>query len=724
MQLPIAPDAGFEVPPAATPASLNTQRSFSLREVWAAIYRSRFWIAGIMAACVAAAIAYSLLTTRLYDGKVSIEIRQEAEKVLGTEADRESGASKGDTDRFLQTQLDIIRSRGVANAVAEALGLYRGNAFLDAMKIEPAEGGTLRQTPQELHRDQVQQALIGNLKVEYTGNTRIANLRFRSPDPRLSMQVANSYADNFIRSNLDRKFDSSRYALDFLRNQLAEAQRRLEGSEREALGYARQTRIVDASNAASTAGGSSAPQSLVAAQLVQLNQAYTTAVADRINAQQKWDSTRSLPSLNIPEVLQSPAIQSLLEARATANAEYRQQLATRQADYPGVQQAAARLAETNRQIELVARNVRESARSAYEIARAQEERISRQLDSLKSNTLSEQNQSIQLSILRREADTNRQQYEALLRRFNALNAEAGVQTNNLSIVDRAQLDEAPAWPKLPLILALAIIAGTLLSGVFVIVREQLFDAIRLPDDVTERLRLTLLGSVPETDTPEEDLTSPKSAVSEAYSSIRTGLALLENGMPKTVMFTSTQASEGKSSACRAVAISLSRLGRTVLVIDADLRRPNAHRLFGLSNRAGVSTLVSGQATLDEVIQHSDIPGVDLIAAGDVPPSPSELINSKPFAQLIAQQADRYDIVLVDSAPVLGLADAVILSNQIEATVFIIEAGRNTVRGANFALTRLRRGGANVVGAVLTKYDPGRLGYGYGDEYGYGYKYES
>lgn len=718
MQYPSAPNAGFEIAP--EPRAAETQKSLNLRDLWAGVYRSRVWIALIMSACVAAAITYSLLATRLYESEVSIEVRQEAEKVLGTEADREGAASKNDTERFLQTQLQIIRSRGVAQAVAESLGLYRGEAFLDTMKIEPAEAGTPNQSLQQIRREQVEGALMANVDVEYSGNTRIAELTFTSPDPRLSARVANAYADSFIRSNLTRKFDSSAYALDFLRNQLAEAQQRLERAEQQALAYARRVRLVDPSNAAGSTAGT--PQSLLSAQLVQLNQAYSSALADRIGAEQKWRRTQALPDLKVPEVLANPAVQTLLQQRAASAATYRQQLSTRQADYPTVVEASAQGREIERQVRTIARDVRDTVKSQYDVALSREQTLLRQIDRLKGTTLDEQSQGIQLSILRREADTSRQQYDALLRRYNSLNAESGVQTNNLSVVDRAGISEGPSWPKLPLNLALAIFAGLLLSFVCVVLREQLFDAVRVPDDVTDRLRLPLLGTIPETDELDTQIADPKSPVSEAFNSVRTALSLSEGGMPRTVLFTSSQAGEGKSSSCHALALSLARLGRRVIIVDADLRRPNAHRLFGVKNQNGLTNVLAGLLPAADAIQSPGDNGVDLLPAGEIPPNPSELVNSTPFIALVNDLAGRYDAVLIDSAPVLGIADAVILASEVDATVFVIEAGRNSVRSATNAVSRLRGGSGNLAGALLTKYDPGRFGYGYGSDYSYEYRY--
>lgn len=697
-----------------------------LREIAAAAFRSRYWIIAIFVVCIALAIIAALLTTRLYQAAASVEVRQEAAKVLGTEADQEGQESRSDAERFLQTQLDIIRSRGVADTVAEREGLFKGDTFLDAMRAGD-EGAVvpLGMTSSEAHRLRVIQTLQRGMTVRYTGTTRIATIAFTSPDPRLSSRIANAFADAYIRSNLARKAGSSIYALDFLRGQLGEAQARLAKSEQAVVDYGRRTRIVDAGNAAGSAGSDSSarPQSLVTAQLVQLNQAYSTAVSDRIAAEQKWTQIASLPALSTPDVLGNNAIQLLVERRADVQSQYQQQLATRREDYPSVVAAAAQLRELDRQINAVGGNIRAGIRNAYQIAVARERQLASEIDKLKNSTLAEQNQGIELSILRREADTNRQQYEALLRRYNSLNAESGVQTNNLSVVDRADVPDHPSWPKLPLNVALALILGMLLSALFVFLREQLFRSIRTPDEVRAATGLPILGVVPSSDTPEDDLNDLKSFQSDAYSSIRTSLSMLStNGVPGTIMFTSTQQGEGKSTACRALGLSLARLGKRVVVIDVDLRRPNVHRLFKAPNQQGLSNVLTGQIPLDEAIRTGDAQKVDFIVAGDIPPNPTELINSPQMLAILAELRASYDVVLLDSAPVLGLADAVILSNEVEATVYVVESGVNSARLLQTSLSRLKQGGGTLAGAILMKFDPGRLGYGYGTQYGYSYDY--
>jgi capsular exopolysaccharide synthesis family protein len=721
MNSPLAANDAFAVAP--SPTSTETRRSgFDLHEIWAAFYRSRYWIGAIFVLALVGAILFTLLATPYFSSSASIEIRQEAEKVLGTEADRESASSRLDTERFLQTQLDIIRSRSVATTVAENLGLFRGDAFLEAMHAKESAPSRVL-SARETHREDVLRVLNKNLSVEYTGDTRIAVLTFTSPDARLAARVANGYADAFIRNSLQRRASSSNYALDFLRQQLAEAQERLQQSERAAIDYARRTRIVDASNAASS-GDQPQPQSLVTAQLVQLNGAYATTTAQRIEAEQKWRTTAALPLLSIPEVLSNQAIQQLIQQRAVLEAKYQEQLANRQKDFPQVRELAAQVNEINSQIRSLASSIRSSIKSNYDAALARERQIASNLDTLKNNTLSEQNNTIQLSILRRGADTNRQQYDALLRRYNALNAEAGVQTNNLTIVDRAEVAEKASWPKLSLSLGVAMALAVLLSAAFVVGREQLLDSVRTPHDVTDRVNMALLGAIPVAEDLMLAVQDVKSPTNEAITSTRASLSLATSGgVPRTMMFTSAQAAEGKSSTCFALARSFARLGKSVIVLDMDLRRPNAHRLFSLDNEVGVTSVLTDQVPLEEAIKATDLPGLSLMTAGPIPPNPSDFLDGTRVSNLLDELKRRYDVVMVDSAPVLGLADAVLLASHVEAVIFIIEAGRNSIRGAQHAVSRLVDSGGNVVGVILTKFDPVKLGYGGHSDYGYNYGYD-
>jgi capsular exopolysaccharide synthesis family protein len=712
---------GDRAEPAREPNARPDLR-FNVTKLWGSVYRARYLIIACLVGGLALAFAITLLMKPTYRGTATVEVRLEAQRVLGTE-DQTQGESQSDVDRFLATQLDIIKSRSTAVAVAEDLGLYNDPKFLDAMGVEiDADGLTARQLD-DARRGAVIGTLMDNLNVELSKRTRIAVIDFDSPDPQVAAAIANSYAQNFIKLNLRRKSDASRYSLEFLKNQLAEAQARLGQSEQRALDYARRTRIIEA---AGGSPGDNAPRSLTSATLVQLNNEAAAATARRIAAEQRWREVSQTPVMSIPDVLANPAIQGLLQQRAELRGQYEEQRERRQPDFPTVRQAARRITELDQQIATIAGNIRSTVRESYDVAVSQEQGIQTTLNTLKTATLNEQNQGIQLSILRREAQTNRQQFDALLNRYNQLNAESGVQLNNLSVVDAAEVPAVPVSPKLILNLALGLLLGIVTAAMVVLAREHLFDMVRTPDDVVGRLGIPVMGAVPPTENDVmADLLDAKSAVSEAFSAIRTSMSFASaKGFPRSLLVTSTQASEGKSTASFALSTSLAKLNKRIIIIDADLRRPNVHRLIGVPNGQGITEILAGETTIEAATIHDVRDNIDVITAGRIPTNPTDLLASKQFTNLIRELEQRYDHVMIDSAPVLGLADAPIVASQAERTLFVAESGRTRVRGAASALDRLTGTGGKVIGMVLSRFDPEALGYGSDYEYGAKYEYGS
>lgn len=698
--------------------------TIDLEAIWAAIYRSRFWIAGIVLGCVLLGIVVTILSTPIYRAQATVQIDQEAAKVLGTE-DSEASAAIADSDRFLQTQLDIIRSRALAISVAEDLLLFNNPQFLEQMEVDPDSIESSVLPPAEARRELVLQTLEENMSVSLPFDSRIATISFDSPDGNLSARIANSFAENYIRNNLQRRFDTSSYAREFLQEQLQEAAVRLAESEREALEYARRTRVIDASNAADENGnGATNPRSLVTATLVQLNRDYANALSRRIGAQQAWETAREIDPINLPQALNNLAVQNLLEERAKVQAEYEQELQRRKEEFPSVKQAKARLDELDRQINAIATSIQQTIKANYEIALEQERALERQIADLKTQTLDEQERSVQLGILQRQIANDRQLYDLLLSRFNELNAEAGVQANNVSIVDRATRPVKPIRPNIPLNLALSLLLGLGLAGLFVFGREQFFDMLRTPDDVTRKLNLPLLGASPrveEGESVQELVLDPKTEVSEHYASLRASLILAtSHGLPRTLTFTSAVQGEGKSSSCFATAVALSRIGKRVLVIDLDLRRPNQHNMFGISNDKGMSDLLTGNAEVSEVTHHSEHRGVDFISSGGIPPNPTDLLASPALREVLEELSKGYDTVLIDSPPTLGLADAIEIASVAEGCLFVTEAGRNRAKAVRGSIARLEAGGGHVLGVLMTKFDARSAGYSY--SYGYSYEY--
>jgi succinoglycan biosynthesis transport protein ExoP len=569
--------------------------------------------------------------------------------------------------------------------------------------------------------------LLGHLKVTLPVDSRVVTLAFTSPDPALAAQVANSYADRFIVSNLDRRYNASSYARKFLSEQLDNTRRKVEQSERNLIAYARAARLIDTGGGSEAGGqGLSGSRSLVTSSLIQLNNAYATAMANRLAVQQGWEEAAKAPLLSLPEVQADPAIQGLVQQRSRAIAQYEQDSKHWRPDYPAMVQQAAQIKGLERQINTLGARVKNGIRQRYIVARAQERALSGRLEQFKDQTLSEQDRAVQYNILHREVDTNRALYDALLQRFKEVSAAAGLTSSNVSIVDRAEMPRRPIWPRPLLILAGCILAGLGVAAALIFVREHLDDAIRSPEDMGTKLGIPVVGStplMPAGTSPIEELEKPRSPLSEAYYAIRTALELSSaSGLPKTMVFTSSAASEGKSTTSFAIARDFAKVGRKVLLIDADLRKPTQNVLTGVSNKVGLANLLAQQSSLAEVTQLSNFAGLHVIPTGPLPMNPAELLASAGLRGLLESLVRDYDLVVIDAPPVMGLADAPTLAALVEATIVVVEANRPHRGQAKASIRRLGAARANILGGILTKYDVRMMGYGTGGNYGYGYGY--
>jgi succinoglycan biosynthesis transport protein ExoP len=706
--------------------STTDKVSFDLRLALSALYRNFKTIAAIVGVALMLGLAVTLLSTPVYRAVSRIQIDQQASKVLSSSNDEVSpAASSEDADRYLQTQLDIIQSRSLAERVAAALGLFRNNDFLIAMKVKPdlqARGAfNLRQTL----REQVLDVIGENLTTKLPVNSRIVEIGFTSPDRVLAASISNSFADNMIVANLDRKFNASSYARDFLQKQLDQTRQKLEQSERNIIDYARSSRLVDVSSG--TGGETAGPRSLTASTLVQLNTALSQALASRIAAQQHWIEAQSTSVMQLPEVLSNPTIQDLLQQRAKAKAEYSQQGERRQSKYPAMVQAAAQIAELDSQIAQLSNNIKLSIREQYQVAQNQEDELLRKIAGLKSDTLDEQKRGVRYNILQREVDTNRALYDGLLQRYKEVSAAAGITANNISVVDRSEPPIDPIRPRPIINMLFALIGGLVCAAGLILLREHFDDRIRSGEDVDRKLGLPFLGSVPAVhsgSTPMEELVLPRSPMSEAYYALRSALELsFSGGVPKSLMFTSSQPGEGKSTSSYAIASDFARIGKKVLLVDSDLRRPSLHGLIGLGNDSGFSNLLAGQKRFSEVVQAvPNQPKLDVVTSGTSTPNPAEILAGPMLSSLLSDLEKIYDLIIFDAPPVLGLADAPSLSARVNGVIFVVEANRAHRGQAKIALRRMRSANAHLIGAVLTKFDARAIGYH--SDYIYSYDYGS
>lgn len=697
--------------------------NFDLRVIWNTIYRHRYMMMGIIALSIVGGVVSILVMPKIYQARASVQIDQQAAKVLGTE-ETEPLVTGQDADRFLQTQVDVLSSRAMAKRVSDTLGLAANDDFLKAMSGQAQIDdsiGTGSASRSELVLDSLQK----NLSVDLRRDSRVVGVMFQSRDPELAAKIANTYYKDFIEGNIQRKFSTSAYSREFLENQLTIAKRRLEASERALIDYARSAKLIDASGAAKQPGEADPPQSLITANLVQLNADYATSQANLVQAQQRWEQAQKTPLMSLPDVLTNNAIQDLTQRKVEQTAQLNQLRQRLKSDHPTVIQAVAQLSSLEQQIQALATSIRDSIKNQYLTAQRQNEALAQQVNTLKSATLAEQSRSVQYNILKREVDTNRQLFESLLQRYKEVSAESGITSNNISVVDTAEVPRKPISPRALLNMALALLTGIGLSLLYAFVREHVDDAIRDPRDVETKLHLPLLGVVPvqEDGNPLKALDDVKSELAEAYHSIRSAIELSSSrGLPASLLVTSSSKSEGKSTTSYALARGFAQLGRRVLLVDADFRRPSLHRLFGIPlPDMGLSTVLARASTFDDAVLETPFANLMFMPSGPIPPDPTSLFAGGGLAELLASLKSRYDLVLIDGPPVLALADAALLTVAIEATVFVAEAGGAHYGQARNAVSRLWRARGNMLGCIVTKYNMKKAGYGYSYGY-YSYSY--
>ncbi len=706
-------------------AYLDGEPSFNIRELIAIIRANLLIIGIIVAAMLALAVVVTMLQTPRYTSVTTLQINDQSAQILGKQDDttQDPIVNSTDTDRFLRTQVDILKSRALAERVAQKLRLVGNAKFYDAMGVRQPTGDLTRAELDDLTIRTIEQAR----DVDLPRNTRLATVSFISTQPEMAAQIANAFASEFIQTNLQRRFDSSTYAREFISGQLSEARAKLERSERDLNAYARQAGLIrdrDANNVMSQGGR--VGSSVTTTSLLELNSAANQAQAARIAAEGRWHLMNSGSALNSPDVLANPAIASLLAERARNMADLERQRANHLEDYPAVQQLKAQVGVIDAQIQNVARSIRASVKQQFDAAVEAEQSLKQQVAELKSSSLAEQDQLVQYRLLEREADTNRTVYEGLLQRYKELNAAAGISASNISIIDPAIAPIRPSSPNLLRNLLISLVLGFGFAAVFIYLRTQLDDSVKVPEDVEGKLQMALLGVIPlaadsDIDVAMED---PKSPISEGYNSLRSALLYsTATGLPKTMLVTSSQPSEGKSTTSIAIARGMARLGRSVVLLDLDLRRPALHRaipMLNAENSCGVSSILTSQSTVDEALRDTDLDTLKVITSGPIPPSPTELLSSSRMTQLLEELTARFDLVLLDSPPVLGLADSPLMAALVDGVVIVIQSDRSRRGSLKASLRRLRNMRTNVLGAVLTKFDPTDMGNRYSEYYGYNY----
>lgn len=689
--------------------------------------RWRWVIAGATVGCVMLGLIATLLMTPKYTATATIEISREADQVTDIEGvQREAGVAD---QEFYQTQYGLLRARTLAERVASELALVDNPDFFEMFGLGASELPAFRiingrySAQGRAERQRVAgQILLENIGIDPTRLSRLVAISFTSPDAYFSAQVANAWAENFIESNLARKVQSTSYGREALQRQLAEYKGRLDESQRQLVEYASREQIINLPAQAVGDGTATQERSIVVDNLAALNSALNQATSDRIASEARY--SRAGGSGSSTQALENTAINNLRQRRAELAAEYQQLMIRFEPGYPQAQAIQAQISELDRAIAREETRVSGSARAEYQQALAREAALQRRVEALKGEYLDLRRRSIQYNIFQQEVDTNRALYDGLLQRFKEIGVAAGVGVNNIAIVDTANIPEQPSSPRLLINLAISILAGLGLGAALALGLEQLDEAIGDPSEVQRRLGLPLLGSVPKVadgEAPRDALLDRKSELVDAYIAVQTNLAFTtEHGIPRSFSVTSTRPAEGKSTTALSLATMLARSGKRVILIDGDMRSPSVHHLGNVSHDHGVSNFLAGDDNFAESIFRMADLELDAMSAGPIPPNAAELLTGDRMRQLIDRLHATYDHIVVDSPPVMGLADAPLIASHVEGVIYAVESHGIRSTQVKTALNRLAAANAKIFGAVLTKFESRRSNYGYEYEYGYGY----
>ncbi|HEY0823675.1 MAG TPA: polysaccharide biosynthesis tyrosine autokinase [Ramlibacter sp.] len=722
--------------------------SLTLTDIGRIVLKHKWTLLLVIALACAVAAIRTFLSTPIYRSTVILQIDRATPRVVRFENDPEQERLGGDDAVSMRTQQELLKSRSLAERVIDELRLDQSTAVAQSpLTMNAARklgaGGADAEEEQKgdyldrlitgyqkmtnpsvrnaevLGREAVISRFLHSLTIEPVRSSRLVKVHVDNTDPALAARIANSTVQAFIAMGMERRLEASSYAKSFLEDQIKQMKAKLEESERRLNSYAQANQILTLDDKTSA-----------------INQTYTDfasalakAEQDRIKAEAIAAEMKRNPEASIA-VVENKTIQAYKERRAKLQIDYQENLRIYKPDFPKMQQIQAQIAEIDAQIKQEINNVAGSLQAHYDAVAKQEALLKERVSQTRKQVLTTQEHGIDMNLLKREVDTNRQLYDSLLQRFKELGVSGNIVSNNVSVVDAAEPSLFPYKPNLLANLLVGLVAGVLLGAAIVVALEVMDDSIKYPDEVERVLGLPLLGIIPKLNRKRssgskpvalEVHEDPRSTLAEAYRSVRTALQFsTAEGAPKRLVITSTTRNEGKSTTSLALAINFAQMGQRVLLIDGDMRNPTIHKLLGIPNDFGLSNLLSSDNRGDKMITPTAIPNLSVLTAGPIPPNPVDLLTGPKLLLLLnITSALGIDYVIVDAPPMLGLADSVVLGNQLQNVLFVVQASSTRKTQIKNALRRLRQGGLVPRGVVLTQTLQHALPQDYESYYGYG-----
>ncbi|KUO54148.1 MAG: hypothetical protein APF82_00435 [Sphingomonadales bacterium BRH_c42] len=689
------------------------------------VFRQRWLIAASIGVALLAGLIATLLTKPIYQAAATVRIDPWGSNIVEGQ-NIEPGLATNEVYRYMETQGSVIESRKMARRVMEKLDLAGDSAFLGSDTLSGRPEGMDEAAWRRQRELLAISRLQANVKAEIPVSNRIVPIRFRWGDPAVAATIANAYADAFVREDAERNLETNRYAQEYLQNQIDQLRTRVQEAELAANDYARRNGIVNqttGTGANDFLGGYSTfyGPTITGSNLANVNDNYVRARAERIVAEQRWLAIANAPPEQVREVQSSLVIQQLEQSKADLLRQLSDLRQRYDDSYPAVAEIIAQVASTDAEAARIGSDIKNSIRREYEVAARQEQALRRELDAASGASLTEQDRRVRFNLLDREAAALRNQMASLLARFNEISTAANVRAGTVSRLDEADVPQRPVSPDLMINLIIALFAGMGLAGGLVVLREAFDDRLRSFEEIEQKLGFPLIGHTPYVDEGEValQLEDGFSALAEAYSSILTNIDYSIPRDRNVLQFTSSQASEGKTTTSVVLAKGFARRGRKTLLVDADLRKPSiAHQFGHRSPSAGFAEILLGHVEQADTYLPGTPDNLDVIPVGATPPNPVDLLSSDKVREFIERNRKAYSVVIFDTSPVMGIADAALIARHVDATIFVVEANKVQFGQVRASLRRLRATGASVAGIVLSKYRALQAGESYDYQYHY------
>jgi capsular exopolysaccharide synthesis family protein len=584
---------------------------------------------------------------------------------------------------FYETQYQLIKSTSVAQKVVNMLSLENTyESFFKDERISPAG----RKSKADVLADIISSGIV----VSPVKNSKIVNISFMSTNPDFAALVANTVANAYIEEILEMRMSASRYSIEWMTKKAGQEKAKLEKSEQALQEYMRAQNIVTLQDKVA----------LTPEKLTEINTQLIKAETRRKELESLYHAVKNLSANprdaeTIPLVASDATIQSLRNQILKAEQNVEEFSKKYGKKHPTMIKAEEELKVLQQKRDQEIRRVIGSIKNEYELAKSNETNLQRMMAGTKAEALDLNEKFIQYGVLTREVETNRQLYDALIKRMKEQSVTEEIQTVNVWVVEKAEKPEFPIKPRKTLNILLGIIVGIFGGIGLAFFIDYLDNTIKSPEDVETRLGVPVLGVVPLLETKEENieeiiLKEPQSVYSESYKTIRTAVLLSSaTKPPRNILLTSMGPDEGKTVTSVNLAITIARSGYSVLLVDSDLRKPRIHTIFRLNNLSGLSTYLAGATSDIETVFKRPLSNLSVIPSGPVPPNPSELLGSGKMLELVELLSEKFDVVIWDSAPLMTVTDSLILSKIFDGVIIVIKAGKTTYEVVDMGLKLLQ-----------------------------------